>query len=673
MSCTASVSSLACRLRRIVLAALCLLSLGTLPAQAQLAAKPSAFRAAGEVDPLPPASEAYRHHISQRADFDRLARRYNLGTPLELPHLLFLIDRQHGDQPYFINTRRYGLHEQFLTRGPLHLQLGRAAMAANYRAPDRRFILGTLSWQNSTQQWTFECWEGDQLDTNLLRTVQQSLQAAFFAPLLFKANAQAHERVATAAGVAFVSQEQLIREQAFLPLNEGVARGRVRVVPAGGIVADADPQDILVLDEVPISLPPVAGVITSRPSTAISHVNLLAKGWGIPNAWLRNALSELSGYDRQWVELRVTRTGYTIQPIPPQTLVVAHKARTLPRPDLSHQSLTPLSQLHARDRAHCGAKAANLGEIRAAKIPSVQVPDGFCIPFARYAAFIKRADAQALIQAALATPHFDDDARVRHAALETLRSQLIALPLPAAWLAEWQAQWQQQLGGTGVFVRSSSNSEDLPGFSGAGLYTTVPNVRLAEALPEAVKTVWASVFNSEAFEARRAGAIPLEAVAMGVLVQTAIDARRSGVMITRDPFDPAHRGASYIAAKRGIGIKVVEGRRIAEQVMVDARSGAVQLLSHADEQSELTLDESGGVRERAIDEAHQQQTVLDEASARRLARVGSAIRQLFRGRDQDIEWATTEGEQIVVLQARPYAAAVPTRLATQPPRRPARS
>lgn len=641
-------------LRRLAPGVLCLMCLTGLPAQAQLATKPSAFRAAGEVDPTPPVAEAYRARIGQQADFDRLARRYHRGTPLELPHLLFLIDRQQGDRPYFINTRRFSLHEHFLARGPLHLRLDHAALAANYRTPDRRFLLGTLAWQRSTQQWTYEFWEGDQLDARLLQAAQRSLQAAFFAPLVFKANAQAHERVATAAGLPFLSQAQLIREQAFLPLNEGVAKGRVRLVPAGGIVADADPQDILVLDEVPISLPPVAGIITSRPSTAISHVNLLAHGWGIPNAWVRDALTAFAPLDRQWIELRVTREGYQVQPVAPQALVKAQQGRALPRPDLSQPALAPLAALRAADRSRCGSKAANLGQIRAAGLPAVQVPDGFCIPFARYAEFMNGAAAQALIRAAAATPHFDEDPAVRHAALDTLRRELVALPLPRAWSAEWLAQWQTQLGGAGVFVRSSSNSEDLPGFSGAGLYTTVPNVRQAEALSEAVKTVWASVFNSEAFEARRAAAIPLDAVAMAVLVQTAVDSRRSGVMITRDPFDAAHRGASYIAAKRGIGIKVVEGRRIAEQVMVDARSGAVQLLSRADEQSELALDEAGGVRERALDEASQHQTVLDDASARRLARVGEALRKLFGGHYQDIEWATTEGEQVIVLQARPY-------------------
>ena len=63
-----------------------------------------------------------------------------------------------------------------------------------------------------------------------------------------------------------------------------------------------------------------------------------------------------------------------------------------------------------------------------------------------------------------------------------------------------------------MFVRSSSNSEDLPNFSGAGLYTTVPNVTDENMLAEAVKQSWASVFNYSAYEARRIAGLPHDSV-----------------------------------------------------------------------------------------------------------------------------------------------------------------
>ena len=137
---------------------------------------------------------------------------------------------------------------------------------------------------------------------------------------------------------------------------------------------------------------------------------------------------------------------------------------------------------------------------------------------------------------------------------------------------------------------------------------------------------------------------------MGVFVQTAIDATSAGVMITRDPFDAGHPHVTYISAKRGIGIRVVEGRRVAEQLMYSSWSKAIQVLSRSAEDSALQLDKDGGVKEVPLEAGR---GVLTDELVVRLANVGAAVKRGFGGVDQDIEWATV-GERIVLLQARPY-------------------
>ena len=180
----------------------------------------------------------------------------------------------------------------------------------------------------------------------------------------------------------------------------------------------------------------------------------------------------------------------------------------------------------------------------------------------------------------------------------------------------------------------------------------MPNVRMTpgneQALLDAVRKVWASVYNFEAWEAREAAGIHHQAVVMAVLVQTAVDSEASGVMVTRDPFG-ATRHATFIAAKRGIGIRVVEGQRVAEQVLYSRWSKAVQVLSRSDEDTELRLDPQGGVREVKVASRH----VLSDERVRRLSDVGAAIEQRFGGQPQDIEWAL-RGEQILILQSRPF-------------------
>ena len=651
-------------------------------AWAQLGQKPSGFKptgaAVGVVDPQlasslvaqpgrpVPGSTAdalpgWVFRLGSRAEFDHLARVYDAGTPLALPHLIFAIDRGQADKVYFIHSRRFQFHEQFLKARDHVSDFGPGGLNQNYRSPQRRYLLGTLAWRAQAKAWAYEVWEGDQLTPDLLALAHKRLGEQFFAPVVFKPNSAAQEAVGQGLKLALLTQAEVISQQGFMPLNPGQAVGRLRVLAPGQALETLEPDDIALLQEVPLSLPPVAGVITTRPSTTLSHVNLLAKGWGIPNAYVRE-VAEWLALDGQWVQLSVQRTGVTLRPSSAEARTAPRRPgapKAWPQPDLKRAALLPLGQMRAVDRQRCGSKAANLGELthaqqRGALKDVAPVPDGFCIPFADFAAFMAQPQAQQALRAAQAEPGFAESRQVRARALAQLREALVALPLPEGQAARWWATWQRQLAGDGVFVRSSSNSEDLPGFSGAGLYTTVPNVKQADALTQAVKTVWASVFNAEAWEARRWHGVPHDKVVMGVLVQRAIDARSSGVMLTVNPFDPSQSGVTYVSAKRGLGIRVVEGQRQAEQVLYARRSNAIQVLSRSDDPTALLLDEQGGVREQAVEPGR---VVLSDDMVRQLARTGEQVRSLLGHGPQDIEWATNPQGRLVLLQARPFVQA----------------
>ncbi len=631
--------------------------------------KPSAYTAARRGMPMAAASAPAGHRnaapflarVPDRAAFDSLARVYEAGTPYAIEHLLFAVEPGRGGKPdrvFFINTQRYPLHEDFLRGQYLMANVDHAAMRKLYTAADRRFVLGTLGRHAESGQWLYEFWEGDSISPALLAQVQADLAGAFFTPVTFKANSSAQEAAAREAKVGVVTEEQILGARDYLPLNTGVAQGRLRIVDdiESDKLEDILPTDIVVLREVPLALPPVAGVVTDRPSTVLSHVNLLAKGWGVPNAYVKDASARLHALDGQWVRLAVTPTGWTADARPAPARPPARDATArVKRPNLKIDGLVPLAQMRIARIDACGGKAARLGEIEAQRragrlAGTAPVPDGFCIPYASYRAFVTQPAVAERIAKAYATPEFDRSRAVRRQALDALRSDLAAMTIPDGAAAAWRAQWTSQLQGAGVFVRSSSNSEDLVGFSGAGLYSTVPNVTQADDLDRAVRTVWASVFNFEAVEARRQAHIADDAVVMAVFVQRAVDSVSAGVLITRDPFDATHRDVVYVSAKRGIGIKVVEGKRVAEQSMWDPRSGAVRRLSRSAEDSELKLDKSGGVTEHALPVSAQ---VLSDDVVRRLGRVGLRLKTLLGG-EQDVEWAIDPQGRVVVLQARPF-------------------
>lgn len=636
-------------------ATLLLLLACAIPALAQTARKPSAYEHRPDAAQQPAEGPDHLSRIDSRAQFMQMARVYNAGTALEMPHLIFVIDRQADGKVYYINTRRHALHEAFVRQQRLVRSMDKATLNAQYRDPQRRFLFGTVAWQRDLPGYTYEFWEGDRLTAPLLRQADEVLHASFADPIRFKTNSTAHEQLARGMALPYVSQEALLREQRFLPLNTGRAEGRLRIVRSEAQLATLSPRDIPVLDEVPIALAPVAGLVTQRPSTLLSHVNLLAKGWGIPNVYVRDAQKTLGPYDGRWVALEVTGSDYRVTPLArpartPSASAVRPTPRNLPRPDLGVVALKPLAALRARDSTHCGVKAANLGTLRAVLPPAARVPDGFCVPFSHYQAMQQRLQLPQRLRELQQRPGFNSDPAVRREALASLRLQIENASADAAFLRTLENQWRGQLKGAPVFVRSSSNSEDLPGFSGAGLYTTVPNVTRMEAVAKAVQTVWASVYNFEAYEARAAAGLPQDAVAMAVLVQVAAPSDSSGVMITRDPFVAGRRHVTYISAKRGLGIRVVEGRRQAEQVMYSSWSKAVQVLSRSAEDTQLVVRDGGGVREVPISGSRQ---VLTDALIARLARIGERTKQALGGADQDIEWAVV-GDEVLILQSRPY-------------------
>jgi rifampicin phosphotransferase len=597
--------------------------------------------------------------VNSQAEFDRMAVTYDPNTPYALPHLLFVIDRKDQNKIYYVNTRRYAFHKDFVNGTYLSLERGREFFENNYLKPNRRFILGTIAYQTPLRRWTFEFWEGDLIPADQINLTADLIKPTFFQAVAYKPNSIRQDEESRAiAGLDRVTQSDIAKEQEYQALNVAKGLGRIHVIPKLDDHVEIGFNEILVLDEVPLQLPPVAGVITSHPSTPLSHINLLAKGWGIPNAYVKNALTLLKQYDGWWVEFDAKRDGYTIKRADQDQLHeyqrrLAQRLDVMkPRFNLAETRLLGLKQQRAGSAIAFGGKSANLGEVMNARLPGIIVPNGFTVPFYYYDEFLKANKLDDAIYALLNDQKFVHDPAYRRAKLVSLRESIKQAQFDDELRARILRRVKLEYPGKGLFVRSSSNSEDLPNFSGAGLYTTVPNVRGDQQLIDAIKTVWASLWNFEAYEARERAVIDHSKIFMAVLIQEGINSESSGVMITADPFDKENKGAIYISAKRGLGIKVVEGKKVAEQIIFRERGNAVQVLTRSDEDSLLTFDERGGVKEIAITG---ERVVLTDNVIRRLVSAATAIRRVFGSREQDIEWAYMKG-QIYIVQSRPFIA-----------------
>lgn len=603
-----------------------------------------------------------RSTIQNQTEFDSLAVVYDANTPYALPHALFVIDRQNKDRIYYVNTKLYKFHKDFVNGTYLSLERGQVFFENNYLKPNRRFIMGTVAYQTPVRKWTFEFWEGDLIPPDQIKLASDIINKTFFTPVAYKPNSSRQEAASANLGIGRVLQTEISKEQDYQALNLARGLGRIHIIPKLDEHVEIGSNEIVVLDEVPVQLPPVAGIITTKPSTPLSHINLLAKGWGIPNVYIKNAQELLKQYNGWWVEFEAKRDTYTIKRAD-NTQLDEYQRRLkqrldimTPRSDLSVTKLAGLNEQRASSVIAYGAKSANLGELIHARPVGFIVPPGFTIPFFYYDQFLRDNNLDDAIYAMLNDQKFVHDPAYRRSFLTKLREDFQKASMNAQLRSEVLRRWHADFGSRGVFARSSTNSEDLPNFNGAGIYTSMPNLKTDEQLIEGIKTVWASVWNFEAYEARERAGIDHTKVFMAVLIQEGINSESSGVMITTDPFNrdtnPVNAGSIYISAKRGLGMKVVEGQKVAEQVIYRPVANAVQVLTRSEEDSLLTFDETGGIKEIPIGT---ERAVLTDDVARRLATAAAKIKSVFHGRDQDIEWAYMKGE-VYIVQARPFIA-----------------
>jgi phosphohistidine swiveling domain-containing protein len=277
-----------------------------------------------------------------------------------------------------------------------------------------------------------------------------------------------------------------------------------------------------------------------------------------------------------------------------------------------------LDQVSTADRSLAGGKAANLGELRRVGLP---VSPGFVISTTGYGAFVQANGLADLIATGTA---------------DEIAAQFAQAEIPTDLEEEIVAAYRELsvLAGCGndlsVAVRSSATAEDQADASFAGQQDTVLDVQGEEALRQAVKRCWASLWSARAVAYRQQRGEECPDLAMAVLVQQMVPATAAGVIFTANPVT-GDREQVVIEATPGLGEALVSGQVTPHRYVV------------AKEDSRLEEQQTG-------DDADHQ-PVLSTEQIRRLTEIALRIEAHFDG-PQDIEWAWA-GDGLYVLQARP--------------------
>ncbi|HVK23206.1 MAG TPA: PEP/pyruvate-binding domain-containing protein [Actinokineospora sp.] len=283
----------------------------------------------------------------------------------------------------------------------------------------------------------------------------------------------------------------------------------------------------------------------------------------------------------------------------------------------------------AADLATVGGKGASLARLARAGLP---VPTGFHITTDAYHAFVAGGLEETL-----------SDALTRGDAAEVIAAAFAEHDLPP-WLAQ---PIREAIPDGPVAVRSSATAEDLPELSFAGQHDSYLNITGADAVLDAVKRCWASLWTARAIGYRAMHGIDGADVAIAVVVQELVPADAAGVLFTANPVTGA-RDEQVVNAAWGLGESVVGGHVTPDTYVV--RAGQVTSRKVADK-TVMTVRTETGTEERPVPEDRRREAVLDAAQAIELAELGTRIQRLY-GVPMDIEWALRDG-RFSVLQARP--------------------
>jgi pyruvate,water dikinase len=321
---------------------------------------------------------------------------------------------------------------------------------------------------------------------------------------------------------------------------------------------------------------------------------------------------------------------------------------------VTRQFVRPLDQLSRGDEPGFGGKSANLGELLAAGIP---VPPGFALSTAAFETFVRDAGLGDRIGSALAglsAGDLDGIGQASHAISEAMRSA----PVPDSVQSE-VAEHYAALGADDppVAVRSSAVGEDSQDATFAGQQETYLWVRGTEHVCDAVRDCWVSLFSPPAISYRLRLGDRGQTPAMGVTVQSMVDAETSGVMFTCNPVsgDPS---MVAINASWGLGLAVVGGEVTPDDYLVSKVTRELVREHVHTKDIQYVPDPSGhGAVRIAVAPERRDARCLDAPGLERLVEIARRVERHF-GCHQDIEWALardTDGE-LFVVQTRPVTA-----------------
>ncbi len=332
------------------------------------------------------------------------------------------------------------------------------------------------------------------------------------------------------------------------------------------------------------------------------------------------------------------------------------------------QNVIWFENLRMTDVESVGGKNASLGEmISQLTEKGVRVPTGFATTAEAYRTFLAHNGLSERISQALAALDVDDVTELARVGKE-IRQWILDTPFPAELDADIETAWNKMVADAGsdqisVAVRSSATAEDLPDASFAGQQETFLNINGLENVKEAMRHVFASLYNDRAISYRVHKGFAHDIVALSAGVQRMVrsDSGAAGVMFSIDT-ESGFEDVVFVTASYGLGETVVQGAVNPDEFYVHKptlRAGKPAILrkTMGSKLIKMTFTDSAqaGKSVQVVDvpEQERKQFSISNEEITELAKYALIIEEHY-GRPMDIEWGRDGLDgKLYILQARP--------------------
>ena len=499
----------------------------------------------------------FKRVLTSQTDFNALKTTPNTNKYGNVDALKVVFDIKE-QQLYFINSKNYKYHYHFC-KGYLEIpETLKEFNNSNYKAQhkNKRFLLGNINHYLANNTYNLELSPIDDMQIADVKIFFEAIKkATYFKNFNFFLNTARLEQLDAVLDIPTISASDLYGDQTYQAVSAQKSYGCLKFVDVDSLTQNnIGKHHIIVINQPILELPITAGVITTILQTPLSHISVLGKNRQIPIAAYTKAIQSnvLRNFDNQYVSFEVALDTFYIKPISKE--LFERKTKKQKKAPLFLEKNTNVKTLINADNLSqnsintVGGKAANFGVLYdLAKKEAFKIPESaFAIPFYYYEAHLKTSGADTLVKKMIYDYKINQDANKLTEQLKTIQKLIKKTTLDPDLISKVEAKIKSLGDETRLRFRSSTNAEDIVGFSGAGLYDSKTGIvgSKKKSIEKAIKKVWSSLWYKRAFLERDYFNIDQNSIAMGVLVHRSFpNEKANGVAITKNLYRKSYLGS----------------------------------------------------------------------------------------------------------------------------------